>query len=132
MRRPPRASPALYAGKDEARRPRPSVVIWPKLGQTDALRCARRNNNHPNNRNNDNGFRLAGRANQGQKNESASRGSLTMPVIHGCPDGKLTMMPICKGRIPVLEDGQALVVVIAPSIKVLEEEEELLGALPRR
>jgi hypothetical protein len=61
-------------------------------------------------------------------NDSDNDHSTTLSI----PDGKLTMMPICKGRIPVLEDGQALVVVIAPTIKVLKEEEELLGALPRR
>jgi hypothetical protein len=48
------------------------------------------------------------------------------------PDGKLTMIPLCKGRIPVIEDGRAFVVVIAPTIKVLEEEEELLSGGPQR
>lgn len=44
-------------------------------------------------------------------------------------DGKLAMIPLSQGRIPVVENGQVLVVVIEPRIKVVEEEEELLGAV---
>lgn len=47
------------------------------------------------------------------------------------PDGKTLMVPLRKGRLPLVDDqGFAYVVVVTPTIKVIEEEEELLGALP--
>jgi len=44
------------------------LVVWLVIGQADALRCARRNNNQPENRNNNVGFRVVRRPNQDQNN----------------------------------------------------------------
>lgn len=61
-----------------------------------------------------------------QVEDSASGASTTVSIPHG----RITMIPLCKGRIPVIKDGRALVVVVAPHIKVPQEEEELLSGSP--
>ena len=42
------------------------LIVRPVIGKADALRCARRNNNQPENRNNNVGFRVVRRSNQDQ------------------------------------------------------------------
>lgn len=60
-----------------------------------------------------------------QVDDSDSGASATVSI----PDGKLTMIPLCKGRFPLIKDGRALVVVVAPRIKVPHEVEELLSGI---
>lgn len=64
--------------------PRRLLYFGGCFGQADALRCARRNNNQPNNRNNDNGFRLVSRESRSNQTSYPARvthdaGHLRMP-----------------------------------------------------